>query len=195
MTEEPFIKKVIKEIFCANYRFREIKSLKCCVEIFIRGNVWGAPLSGPGNGPCNSDGGENARKSRKRFHWNQEIASKLHRLPNYSRKSIPGIRRWNQRFINLQNCLQEISWVTDARKKNIFLQHVSPPPPSQGATSNVIIQMWAIIWISTILAHYTQINMFIQLDGILAYLESQHQKANNMIAEPNISHKIPNLIF
>ena len=79
----------------------------------------------------NSDGGENARKSRKRFHWNQEIASKLHRLPNYSRKSIPGIRRWNQRFINinLQNCLQEISWVTDARKKNIFFTACIPSSP------------------------------------------------------------------
>ena len=25
---------------------KKVKSLKCCVEIFIRGNVWGAPLSG-----------------------------------------------------------------------------------------------------------------------------------------------------
>ena len=162
--------------------------------MFIRGNVWGAPLSGPGNGPCNSDGGENARKSRKRFHWNQEIASKLHRLPNYSRKSIPGIRRWNQRFINI-NLQKESLWVTDARKKNIFLQHVSPPPPSQGATSNVIIQMWAIIWISTLLAHYTQINMFIQLDGILVYLESQYQKRIIWLLKNEISVTIsPNLI-
>ena len=69
------------------------------------------------------------------------------------------------------------------------------PPSVGGGASNVIIQIASIIWISTILAHYTQINMFIQLDGILAYLESQHQKANNMIAELNISHKIPNLIF
>ena len=42
-----------------------------------------------------------------------------------------------------------------------------PHPPSVGGASNVIIQMAAIIWISTILAHYTQINMFIQLDDIV----------------------------
>ena len=44
--------------------------------MFIRGNVWGAPLSGPGNGPCNSDGGENAREIQeksKRYHQNHKI--------------------------------------------------------------------------------------------------------------------------
>ena len=57
--------------------------------MFIRGNVWGAPLSGPGNGPCNSDGGENAReiqeKSKKKSLeprkwmkiWEEEQISKI----------------------------------------------------------------------------------------------------------------------
>ena len=54
----------------------EILISKYCAEMFIRGNVWGAPLSGLGNGPCNSDGGENAREIQeksKRYHWSQEI--------------------------------------------------------------------------------------------------------------------------
>ena len=48
----------------------------------------------------------------------------------------------------------------------LYVSPTQPPPPGGGA-SNVIIQMAAIIWISTILAHYTQINMFIQLDDIV----------------------------
>ena len=76
------------EIFSENV---EILISKCCAEMFIRGNVWGAPLSGLGNGPCNSDGGENAREIQeksKRYHWNQEIWMKMSKPHKNNQKDI-----------------------------------------------------------------------------------------------------------
>ena len=69
----------------------EIWILKCCAEMFIRGNVWGAPLSGLGNGPCNSDGGENApeiQEKSKRYHSNQEILMKMNEKYKNNKKDI-----------------------------------------------------------------------------------------------------------